>query len=128
MSGNKWHAPYDTGWINRSDWTNVHLGSNTTLNTDSNVTHSLNAPLANLLVKLFISTDGTDANSYEIPLTVEFLAAGNAAYGCIAFAVDNNNLLLQTGSVGILDLNTSGVATVIDTENYYYKVKVWYLG
>ena len=25
---------YDTGWINRSDWTNVHLGSNTTKNVD----------------------------------------------------------------------------------------------
>ena len=53
---------YDTGWVACSDWTNQHLGS--TLG--GNVVHNLNTPLRNLSVKVFISTDGTDDNSFEM--------------------------------------------------------------
>ena len=128
--GNSWQYRYDTVWINRSDWTNVHLGSNTTLNTDSNVTHNLNAPLSNLLVKLFISTDGTDANSFEVPLNEDYVnvAGVNFYFGAVVFGVDNNNVKIQTGTDGIGSLNDSGVLVVIDTENWYFKIKIWYLG
>jgi len=121
---NSWQYRYDTGWINRSDWTNVHLGSNTTKDTDSNVTHNLNAPLCELLVKLFISTDGTDANSFEVyPDT-----SSGTDYGWKVFAVDNNNVKIQTATGGLRDLSDAGVGSTIDTENWYYRVKVWYLG
>ena len=123
--GNSWQYRYDTGWINRSDWTNVHLGSNTTLNTDSNVNHNLNAPLSNLLVKLFLSTDGTDANSFEIT-PVESGSAGN--YGFTAYHVDSNNLLVQTGLNGIQILQSDGTNLAVDTENWYYRIKVYFLG
>lgn len=121
--GNSWQYRYDTGWINRTDWTNVHLGSNTTLNTDSNVTHNLNAPLSNLLVKLFVSTDGTDANSFEVKS-----AQYNSAAGMQIFAVDNNNVKIQTSANGMIYLDDAGASVVIDAENWYYKVKVWYIG
>lgn len=121
---NSWQYRYDTGWINRSDWTNVHLGSSTTKDTDSNVTHNLNAPLSDLLVKVFISTDGTDANSFELLNT----SHETNTYGISISQVNMNTLLLQTGANGLIGLSTSGVAVGIDTEDYYYKVKVWYLG
>lgn len=124
---NSWQYRYDTGWINRSDWTNVHLGSNTTKDTDSNVTHNLNAPLCNLLVKVFISTDGTDANSYEIPNTSTD-AASTGRHGWRVSQVSLNELLIQTGAQGLMDLASDGIAAVLDSEDYYYKVKVWYLG
>jgi hypothetical protein len=124
MGGNSWQAPYKTGWINRSDWTNVHLGSDTTLNADSNITHNLNAPLSKLLVKLFISTDGTDANSFEVTLY-----GGTAAnYGITVYEVDNNNIRVQTAAAGIIYIDDASAHQIIDTENWYYKVKVWYLG
>lgn len=122
--GNSWTYPYRTGWINRSDWTNVHLGSNTTLNTDSNVTHGLNAPLPKLLVKLFVSTDGTDANSFE----VKYGETGNTGRGFTVFAVDNNNVKIQTGTGGIDYVLDDGTCAAIDIENWYYQVVVWYLG
>jgi hypothetical protein len=122
---NSWQYRYDTGWINRSDWTNVHLGSNTTKNTDSNVTHNLNAPLSNLLVKVFASTDGTDANSLEVK--GEAYDDGNT-YGWTVFEIDSNSIKIQTGDHGLLYIQDNGVAWGIATEDWYYKVKVFYLG
>jgi len=126
---NSWQYRYDTGWINRSDWTNVHLGSNTTLNTDSNVTHNLNAPLSNLLVKLMISTDGTDANSFEIPnapLTIN--AAADRQLGWVIWQMGLNDIKIQTGDYGLNYPSDAGTELRIDTENWYYKVKVWFVG
>ena len=120
---NSWQYRYKTGWINRTDWTNVHLGSNTTLNTDSNVTHNLNAPLPNLLVKIFVSTDGTDANSFEIPPAI---IAG--PYGWTPFEIDNNNIKIQTCNLGLLVATDAGATLTIDTENYYYQAEVYFMG
>jgi hypothetical protein len=119
---NSWQYRYDTGWINRSDWTNVHLGSDTTLNTDSNVTHNLNAPLASLLVQVWCSTDGTDANAF----LVHDYSAG--VVGAQVRQVDLNNIEVHTGAVGFYQSNGSGGVNTIDTEDYYYKVKVFFLG
>lgn len=127
MGGNSWQYRYDTGWINRSDWTNVHLGSDTTLNTDSNVTHNLNAPLSDLLVKVFVSTDGTDANSMEVGQESGGYSAG-AEYGITVYQIDLNSVKVQTGAEGLVYNNDSGTAIAIDTENWYYKIKIWYLG
>jgi len=55
---------YNTGWINRNDWTNVHLGSTTSTNVDSDVEHNLNADMANLSYRLLISTGGTDTSAF----------------------------------------------------------------
>jgi hypothetical protein len=120
-------APYDTGWINRSDWTNVHLGSNTTKNTDSNVTHNLNAPLSKLLVKVLISTDGTDANSFEVTFST-YVDSGSSSRGITVYQVDSNTIKVQTGTNGILYAQDDGSMAGIDTEDWYYKIKVYYLG
>lgn len=125
---------YDTGWLLNeiggaatADWTNVHLGDVPT--GDSNVTHNLNAPLSDLLVKVLISTDGTDANSLEVS-NIEFDAAIVSDYfaGIQIYQVDLNNIKVQTGSSGFTTLSDSGVPDTVSVENWYYKVKVWYLG
>lgn len=118
---NSWQYRYDTGWVNCSDWTNQHLG--TALG--GNVVHNLNQPLANLLVKVFVSTDGTDATSYELA----FMTDVGSDLGIVAFQVDNNNIKIQTGAGGAGGvMDDSGAVVTFDTENYYYKVKVWTLG
>ena len=117
---NSWQYRYDTGWVACSDWTDQHLG--TALG--GNVTHNLNAPLSDLLVRVLISTDGTDANSFE-PRDADSNAGSR---GWTLYAVDNNTLKVQTGSAGIGFYDDSGNFTTIDTDDWYYKVKVWYLG
>lgn len=116
---------YDTGWINRSDWTNVHPGSDDTKNADSNVAHNLNASLSELLVKFLISTDGTDANSFEIVETNNVFSSGIGGYQI--HQVDSNNIYVVTGAQGLTYI-TGGTLAVLDTEDWYYKVKVWKLG
>ena len=114
---------YATGWINRSDWTNVHMGSDKTLNVDSNVAHGLDAPLSELIAKIFISADGTDANSFEVALTPSY---PNAWCGYTVFNVDANNIKIQTGVSGILYLlDATGIGAVVTTQNWYYKIIVY---
>jgi hypothetical protein len=115
---------YETPWINRSDWTNVHLGSDTTKDTDSNVTHSLNAPLRDLMITVLISTDGTDANSFLVGGTDVTSASSEYYMGLNIFQVDNNNVKIQTGATGLSALNDSGNFYILDTEDWYYKIVI----
>jgi hypothetical protein len=116
------YKSYDTGWINRSDWTDAHLGSNTTKNTDSNVTHNLDTPLSELVVKFMVSTDGTDNNSFQIEPVSS--GAGDSR-GYAIYQVDADNLLVQTGDNGIFYIGSDGAATILDNEDWYYKITVF---
>ncbi|KKK58223.1 hypothetical protein LCGC14_3046620, partial [marine sediment metagenome] len=185
---------YDTGWINRSDWTNVHMGSaivdydnlsgtftvgeviteatsgNTgiitadtgsvltlkdvtgtgvfidgreltgsdsgatadvnvsTKNTDENVVHGLNAPLSDLLVKVMISTDGTDANSFELVDTgFDTAMSANTTVGLSILAVDNDNVRVQTAIQGFLRIKDDGTRETVGSSDYYYKIVVYKL-
>ncbi len=122
----EWYK-YSTGQINRSDWTNVHLGSDTTKNADSNVTHNLNAPLSDLLVKVLISTDGTDANSFEMGHAVHY--DGTIDTGITIFNIDNNNIRVQTGSLGFkYNQDSNGAIVTIAAQDWYYEINIWKLG
>jgi hypothetical protein len=102
---------YDTGWVANSDWTNAQF----------TVTHGLGADLSSLIVKFLISTDGTDANSFE-PLNA---SGGGSNSAVMPYAVDSNNILFQTSAVGILyAISGTGVLALIDTESWYYRVVV----
>ena len=119
---------YETPWINRSDWTNVHMGSTITKNVDSNVVHNLNAPLSDLLVKILISTDGTDDNSFEAKyVNVVPANASDITFGILLSQVDSDTLLLQTGTIGIQTLAVNGEYIAINNEDWYYKIKVYKL-
>ncbi len=124
---------YDTGWLHiyNDDWTNAHLGS---VNTSgiANVTHNLNAPLNELLIRVYVSiggavndTEDLDSHSFE----VQSPAGSNPnLLGYQAVAVDNNNSIIQTGDGGIIQIIGDGTGVIIDTEPYFYRVKVWKLG
>lgn len=107
-------ATYSTGWVSNSDWTNAQLAIN----------HDLGEDLSNLIVKFFISTDGTEANSFEIN---QFEGNAAATTGVTYFNTDSNNITIQTGTNGIYYINSSGSGVLIDTESWYYKVKVYKL-
>ena len=115
---------YDTGWINRSDWTNVHMGSDATKNADSDVTHGLGAPLSDLLVKVLVSSDGADANSFEVVSASE---ATTAHLGLTIEGGDNNNITVQTGTNGIMYISSNGSGQAVDIEDWYYKIIVYKL-
>lgn len=113
---------YSTGWVSCNDWTNQHLGDTV----GGDVTHSLNTHLSGLLVKVFISTDGTDATSYEL-LPLDTSRAGSYDTGLMIYEVDANNVKIQTGVNGINILDENGNQATIDTEAYYYQVVVYKL-
>jgi len=117
---------YDTGWklnlLNggvSADWTNVHLGDDNTQ--DSNVNHALNCGLNQLLIKLLISTDGTDTTSFEL---AAYCDAGST-YGYQNIYIDDNNIKIQTRSGGIGTIMAdNGGATAITNQAYYYRIIV----
>lgn len=178
---------YDTGWISRSDWTNVILGnllqydtssvafqigervsgvttgdsgiinydngtylflsnctgggiflndevltgswggsalvnevSGSRKNVDSITYHFLNTSINNLDIKLFVSYDGNPTNSYEI------LGGGdNSDYG---FQINEEGVVsirLTTGALGLSYKDGAGNAIIIDTEDWFYKIKIY---
>jgi hypothetical protein len=129
---NSWQHRYEPDiWIPRSDWTNVHLGSSTTKNADSNVTHNLNAPLKDLYVELVVSStdgDNADANSRIIGISQSQGAAEGYYRGLHVMAVDNKNIKLQAGYNGILIADDNGQDIALDNEDWFYKPKVWFVG
>lgn len=122
ISGTSANASYDTGWVNCSTWTNQHLGSVV----GGNVSHNLNANLSDLLVKVLISTDGTDNNSHEIlPLSFSRSSPTDINTGMTIYQFDTNALTIQTGSSGYAIIDDSGTYAVQNPSNYYYKVVVY---
>jgi len=118
---------YDTGWISNSDWTDQHLGTAA----GGNVVHNLNAPLSDILVKVLISTDGSDANSFEVPTAFyDYNYATVYDIGLTIYAIDNNNIKVQTGQYGAIRKigDIPAETTTIVGQNWYYKIKVFKLG
>lgn len=122
---------YETAWLLNelggagvADWSNVHLGDDPT-NPADNITHNLNTPLRHLLVKLFISTDGTDANSFEIMNGNN--EGGGRRSGWTIFQVDNDNFIFQTGQNGVAlyAADVGGTITNILGQNWWYKIIVY---
>lgn len=114
-------SKYDIGWVNCSDWTNQHLGTTV----GGNVVHSLNAHLRDLDVKILVSSDGTDENSFEMRDTNKrYDSTGSLSYGFIIFEVDKNNIKVQTGEDGCRILQDDGHDVALDTQNWYYRIVV----
>lgn len=116
---------YDTGWVENlmnggstPEWRNVHLSSSGT--GDANINHGFNCGLDKLYFKLLISTDGTDANSFDaIPIN-----SGIGNYGYTPYYIDDGNIKIQTGDGGIAYLNDSGSGIALTNEAYYYRIIV----
>ncbi len=99
-----------------------------TKNVDSNFYHGFNKPLSDLLVKVLVSTDGTDANSFEVG-TIATKEDSVFEQGFTIFVVDNNNVQVQTGSGGIGWIDqAAGGRGMIAAQNWYYKIKTYLMG
>ena len=112
---------YSTGWVNCNDWTNQHLGTTV----GGNVVHNLNTNLSDLIIRLFISSDGTENNAIEVVNTTGGSSSASEMRGTVYTQVDSNNFIIQTGDDGIRHIQADGTPLAIDTENWYYKVKVY---
>ena len=110
---------YDTGWISTgTDLTNQHLGS--TLGND--LTHNLGVPLDKLIVQIYLATSAIGAGALEVN-SVDL--DSSAARGVQFFAVDDNNIRIQTGLNGIFTiLDATGGPFTFTTEVLWYKVIV----
>lgn len=111
---------YATGFINRSDWTNVHLGTNASLNTDSDIEHALNIDLRQLSIRLFMSTDGTEANSFEVYYAVKEVSSQEI--GWTLYQADKDSITFQTASAGFRRVEANGTTTEILAQSWYYKI------
>lgn len=106
---------FNTGWIANSDWTNATL----------TITHNLNANLSELIVKLFISTDGTEANSFEMDFaSIESSSTNN---GIAKYQTSVNEINIYTGTSGARYVLDTGGLGLLDTDSFYYKVVVYKL-
>ena len=100
---------YDTGWVANSDWTSATFP----------VVHNLSTNLSDMLVRIFMSTDGTENNSFELGGIDKSDASTSRADGYEAQQVDNNNIQIRTGSTGV-----TYAGGRLTTESYYYKVVI----
>ncbi len=114
---------YETPWINRSEWRNVHLGTNETKNLDSNIEHNLNTPLYDLLVKILVNSSATDNNSFEVPLCAA-ISTTSTAWGLTCIQMSLNLLKIQTGEYGILYIQDDGSYDSLYDADWFYKVKI----
>ena len=109
-----YHAPYDTGWVSNSGWTNAEF----------TVTHNYSAALSTLLVRFFISTDGTDANSFETGYAAN--EGGSRQLGVTTYQTSTDAFKIHTGANGISQVRDSdGNIASIATDSYYYRIVVY---
>ena len=110
---------YDTGWVANSDWTNAEF----------TVTHNLDANLSDLIVKFFISTDGTEANAFEVHHFTRVMDTGSSSdssRGITIFQTSVNAVKIHTATDGIYMISdASGGDFTIDNESWYYKAVVY---
>lgn len=114
-------TPHDTGYVTCNDWTDQLLGDTV----GGNVNHGFGLNLSDLDVRVLFSTDGTDANSFEMRPHVD-VHGGVGNFGFTIDQVDTNNLSIQTGSGGIRYLDSAGgPQTFTNGWSYRVIVKRW---
>ena len=103
---------WDSGWVANSNWNNEQLPA----------IHNLGAKLPNLRFDIFLSETGSDDDAFLIDSFNEGSSDTNFTY----YGVDETQFVIQTGSDGLKRaVLGTGVREVIDTQSWYYKVKVY---
>lgn len=89
---------------------------------DRNYYHStaIGTALLDYELIIYISTDGTDANSFDPKIGAD----SGADCGYSIYPVDTNYLQLQTQGNGIGYITTAGSIGRVDSEDWYYKI-IW---
>lgn len=80
--------------------------------------HGFGVPLIKLKLQFVISTDGTDNNSW-ISTGSDVTTALTNCHGIQTDAIDTNSIRKQSGILGIFHVLNTGIAEIIDTEDYY---------
>jgi hypothetical protein len=130
MAGTQGSTPWGarvfrSGWIPNSTWTDRHLGVGAAKNVDGNVLHGLNLGLAYLFVRLLISTNGLNATASELYQgSHDTSTAATVMYGWHVSQVDSNTVLIQTGAQGVLSMSTAGAITVVNTQDWWYRIVI----
>lgn len=109
-----------TGWVSNSDWTAKELP----------FTHNLNAGLSDLIVKIFISSDGTDANAIEVHdynIIYDLASPQNLSEvnGITLYCTGQNSVSFYTGQDGVRYHLTNGASILLSNQTYYYKIVVY---
>jgi hypothetical protein len=96
----------------------------TNKNDDNNIYHGLNLNLtkSRMDIRLFLSTDATENNAIEIGAVIH----DYQDLGSNPFQVDVNNLKIQTSTNGTLYCAENGARIVVDTDDIYYKIKIYF--
>ena len=124
QSQSEQHYQYDTGWINRTSWVNAHIGSDPTLNADSDVLHNLGTNVIDLNIEFWVSTDGTDANAFSIGKS-NYSEASTRTYDYAILQTDSNSFKIQTGVNGLIRYTDAGVAAALGAaSDFYYRIVV----
>lgn len=123
---------YTTGWLLNEiggagvgKWDNVHLGDDPSQ--DSDINHGLSTALSDLIVKLFISTDGTDNNSFEVGTASFANSTTDKVEDYITNQVDADNIRIHTGVDFLVTIADNGGVVAIIAQDWYYKVKIYKL-
>lgn len=107
---------FDSGWSSAAtDFSDATITIN----------HNLGTPLAELIVKVFVKRDASSVPSTEVQnITAEStVLAASSEWGVQVSETDSDNIVLQTGTNGVLVLdNTGGVVGLADGE---YRVLIY---
>lgn len=90
-----------------------------TKNIDSNVLHLFNKNIDKLKTKFFWNTTATDATA---SCNLNGDTANNGFYAKKNWGVDADNIKIQTGDSGIMNVGDAGGFEIWNTEDYYYKI------
>jgi len=120
---------YDTGWLLNElggsgvgDWVDVDLGDDPTQN--SNISHGLSGALPSLSVRVFVSETGNDSDSFEIKDMASTSSTAGRTYGWTPLNIDDDTIVIKTASYGIYYVNSSGTPSILQGDDWYYKVVI----
>ena len=120
---------YDTGWVDKAaedggtaDWTDW----------TKSITHNLNANMTDLVIKFFVSSDGTDANAMNLSdmnmlcLWDNATAADYTLYYGHQFNQSSNNAIeIQTGAFGVPTMDSVGNSFTLNDDAWYYRFIIY---
>ena len=115
---------YDTGWVANSDWTAVEF-----VGDYSGVSELVGLSLADLDYKFLVSTDGTDANSWEFMDVHQRVSDNGQVFGVTVYQ-GTNQLKFRMADNGIRFVASGSFAhDLLTNQSYYYRIvirkKVW---
>jgi len=109
---------YDTGWVNRTDWTDKQI----------TIAHNLGFNISDLDIQIVFSSDGTDGNAVKEGIFGRVYASAtpiNQHLGVSYFEINTNSLTLQTAVDGVRFIGAAGNEIVLGSStSYYYRIIV----